>query len=468
MYLRQSQDRDGNENGVERQRDVVRRLVEQRGWTVVAEYVDNDVSASKGKPRPQFEKMLTDVGSGTFDVIVSRHMDRLLRKLADLERVLTLCEPSGVAIVTAADGVDTTTDGGRLVARILGSVAQGEVERKSARQRDAIIQAAAQGRWVGGRRAFGYESDGVTVREHEAAAIRAGYAAVLAGEPLTHIARAWNTAGYVTTQSGGQWERLGVRDVLINPRNAGLRRHRPEGSHLSFRRDPLAFVVGKAEWPEIVSEETYRAAVALLADPSRLTGKTRGVALLTGIAHCGLCDDGTTVHAGGARRAARSYRCTAKHHMQRVAAPIEDYVEALIVGRLSMPDALAVFAPTVEVDVKPLRAEADLVRRRLDDIAADYGSGVMTRSQFVAATERGRGRLAQLEADITAAGSVDLIAPIVASDDIAATWAGLSTPRKRAVIDLLADVVIYPPGRGVRTFNPDTVEVDFHRRRSGR
>ncbi|MGU3583069.1 recombinase family protein [Rhodococcus sp. C26F] len=458
IYLRQSQDRDGNEYGVSRQREDVCRLVAARGWTVAAEYVDNDVSASKGKPRPQFEAMMTAVDRGEIDVIVSRHVDRLLRRLSELEHVLERCAPHGTSIVTAADGVDTSTDGGRLVARILASVGQGEVERKSARQRSAIVQAASQGRWVGGRRAFGYESDGVTVRENEAALIRAGYAAVLAGEPLTAIARAWNESGIGTTQGGAQWERTSVRDVLINARNAGLRRHRPEGSHLTYRQDPVSFVVGKAEWPAIVPEETWRAVVALITDPSRRKGSPGARALLTGVALCGVCDDGTTVNAGGARRTARAYRCSAHPHMQRVAEPIDDFVERVIVGRLSMPDALAVFAPTVEVDVKPLREAADVVRRRLEDIAADYAEDVMTRPQFIAATEAGRARLAQLEAEITAAGSVDLVAPLVTSGNVAEAWAALSTARKRAVIDVLAEVVIHSPGRGVRTFRPETVE----------
>ena len=146
VYLRQSQDRTGEGLGIDRQREDVRRLIASRGWTMAAEFVDNDVSALSRKPRPQFSAMMTRVEAGEFDVIVARHMDRLLRRLAELESVLERCQRANVAIVTAADGVDTSTDGGRLVARILSSVAQGEVERKGARQRSAAVQAAKQGR----------------------------------------------------------------------------------------------------------------------------------------------------------------------------------------------------------------------------------------------------------------------------------------------------------------------------------
>ena len=190
-YYRQSQDRDGTGLGIDRQREEVRQLCKARGWKVAAEFVDNDVSALSRKPRPQFDKMMRRVEAGEFDVIVARHMDRLLRRLAELESTLVRCEKSGTVIVTAADGVDTGTDGGRLVARILASVAQGEVERKGARQKAAVVQAAKQGRWVGGRRAFGYEPDGVTVREAEAALIRQGYTDILAGESIDVYNAGW-------------------------------------------------------------------------------------------------------------------------------------------------------------------------------------------------------------------------------------------------------------------------------------
>ena len=465
VYLRQSMDRDGNEYGIDRQRQDVERLVEQRGWTVVETFVDNDVSATSRKPRPAFERMLTAAGAGAFDVIAARHLDRLLRRLVELERVLEVCEGTGVSVVTSNDGIDTSNDGGRTNARILASIAQGEVERKSARQRSAMAQAAAQGRWVGGRRAFGYESDGVTIRPDEAELIRAGYAAVLAGEPVAAVAREWTASGISTTQgtrtgAATVWHRSGVRDILLNPRNAALRRHRPTGAQGDFRKDPEAFVVGRAEWPAIVDEDTWRAAVRVLVSPDRRRPATNPQALLTSVARCGRCAaEGieSSVHTGGARRHYRTYRCAhTPGHMARQADPVEAFVEAVMVERLSRDDALAVFAPDVEADTRDLGAEADTLRRRLDDLAEDYADGTMTRPQFRTANERVRARLGAIEADMATAGAADLVAPLVTSGDVAAAWADLTTPRKRAVIDALAVVTLNPLGRGRHRFTPET------------
>lgn len=207
------------------------------------------------------------VDAREFDVIAARHMDRLLRRLAELESVLERCRKTGTAIVTAADGVDASSDGGRLVARILSSVAQGEVERKSARQRSAVAQAAKQGRWCGGRRAFGYEPDGVTVHEDEAVIIKQGYADVLAGESLSEIARRWNAAGFTTGQ-GKPWSRYAVKDVLTNPRNAGLRRHRSPEDRANIRQNPELGIL--LRWRD---RESSR--VALRAIISKLIGDKR-------------------------------------------------------------------------------------------------------------------------------------------------------------------------------------------------
>jgi site-specific DNA recombinase len=455
VYLRQSQDRTGEGLGVDRQRDDVGRLITARGWTVAGEFVDNDVSASSRKPRPQFVKMMAGVDAGEFDVIVARHMDRLLRRLTELENVLERCQKTGTAIVTAADGVDTSSDGGRLVARILSSVAQGEVERKGARQRSAAVQAAKQGRWVGGRRAFGYEIDGVTVREDEAALIRHGYTDVLAGESTGEIARRWNATGLRTGQ-GKPWARQSVKDVLTNPRNAALRRYRAQEERWRIRQNPELGITGAAQWPAIVDEPTWRAAVRVLCDPSRRSPALGGKGLLTGVAVCGVC--GETVHrGGGAHPGVRTYRCRSMKHVARKADPVDEYVTALTLTRLTQPDAAGLWAAELP-DASELMAEADTLRRRRDDITLDYADGAMTREQFRTANARVLERLGDVEAQIASAGQSSPLA-IVAAEDVEATWNTLSVAQRRGIIAALMTPVLHLPGRGTRTFQPETVEI---------
>ncbi|MGZ8626892.1 MAG: recombinase family protein, partial [Actinomycetota bacterium] len=70
IYCRISADREGRQLGVTRQRDDCLALAEARGWRVAEVYVDNDVSAYSGKPRPEYRRMLRDLKDGSRDAVV--------------------------------------------------------------------------------------------------------------------------------------------------------------------------------------------------------------------------------------------------------------------------------------------------------------------------------------------------------------------------------------------------------------
>jgi len=465
VYLRQSQDRTGEQLGIDRQRADVEAMTRARGWTVVETFVDNDTSATSRKPRPAFLRMMKAVDSGQVDVVCARHMDRLLRRLSELEDVLARCDKHGVHIATAADGVNTSTDGGRLVARILSSVAQGEVERKSARQMSSNEQAAAAGRWVGGRRAFGYEQDGMTIRENEAASVRKGYADVLAGLSLAGIAREWNAAGHTTPQGRRNgdpkaFDYNGVHVVLGNPRNAGLRRRATADIVDSRRDDPLTGIVAAAAWPPLVPEETYRAAVEIITHPDRRKGPRGVQRLLTGVAVCGIC--GATVHGGSSKPGNPVYKCSEHPHLTRRGDHVDDYVSAVVLGRLSQPDARDLLATGETVaNAAALRTEASAIRRRLDALTNDFADGELSTQQLRTANTRIRAKLADVEARMTAAGRPDLLGALVAADDIGALWDTYGADRKRAIITELMTPVLHSPGRGKRNFEPASVRIEW-------
>ena len=76
IYARISSDQDGAGAGVRRQVEDCRRKAESLGWVVAAEYVDNDLSAYSGKPRPEYQRMLADVAGGLVDGVMVYNLDR--------------------------------------------------------------------------------------------------------------------------------------------------------------------------------------------------------------------------------------------------------------------------------------------------------------------------------------------------------------------------------------------------------
>jgi site-specific DNA recombinase len=447
VYLRQSLDRDSTGLAVARQRQDCLKLCAERGWEPV-EYVDNDTSASSGKARPAYVRLLGDVVAGRLRAVVAWDLDRLHRRPVELERFIDLADKYQLALATVGGDADLSTDNGRLFARIKGAVARGEIERKSARQKRANLQRAELGKPPpGGRRAVGYEAGGMELRKSEAALIRDGYRHLLGGASLRGIAAQWNAAGF-TTAAGGAWRPDAVRYTLRNPRNAAIAVHRGE-----------EMAVGT--WPAIVPEHTYRAAITLLDDPARRTTPTTARKyLLAGLARC-RCE--AAVITGRTQHGQRTYRCgETRGHLSRAAEPVDDLVAALVVARLSQPDAAELLIVTEDgPDVGAMREEATALRTRLGELADLFADGDITKAQFARGTDRTRQALMAVEERLADAGRVSVLGELVAAGNVAAVWDGLDLDRQRAVIDALMQVTLLSPGRGARTFRPETVRIQW-------
>ncbi|SCL25419.1 recombinase family protein [Micromonospora inyonensis] len=466
IYVRQSQDRSGEELGIARQLADARQLAKLRGWEVIRELPENDTSASGKRQRPQFEAVLAAIEAQEVGAVIAWDMTRLSRNRRDTVRLLEAGERAKItlAFVRGTD-LDLSTPAGGLIADILAGVARNEIAVKSDRQRRAALQAAEQGRWVGGRRPFGYEADGCTIREAEAAALRDAYAAVLTGVSLGGVARDWNTRGLHTPQgkrdgSPSLWTSQTVRPTLLNPRYAGLR---------ARGRGKSQQVMAAAEWQAIVPESTWRAAVAVIADPARANPPRGGRSLLTGLAFCGVCGEDTpaTVHAGAApsrkgREGYRTYRCRAAYgHVGRAAEPVDEFVTAVALERLSRPDARDLLIDRDRADVEQLRTEAIALRGRRKALLGLVEDGTYTDAEIRDRAGRLAEKIAAVEAKLADAGRVDILGPLIDADDIRAAWDALDVERQRAVIDTLMTVRLHPPGRGTRTFRPETVEIEW-------
>lgn len=63
---------------------------------MVAEYVDDDVSAYSGRTRPQYQTMLATIGRGEVDAVLVWHLDRLHRRPLELEEFVQVCTQAGL------------------------------------------------------------------------------------------------------------------------------------------------------------------------------------------------------------------------------------------------------------------------------------------------------------------------------------------------------------------------------------
>jgi site-specific DNA recombinase len=477
-YQRISHDKAGDEHGVANQLADQKRAAAARGIVITRVESDNDISASNGKHRPGYQAIMAAAARRELDVILVFQTSRFWRNRRERAEGIEILRNAGVSLIaTKGPSLDMSSAYGRMMAGLLGEFDTAESEVKGERQKLANEEAAMAGkRFTGGPRPFGYEPDHVTVRPAEAAAIRWAADALLGGSTVSAVTREWNRRGLVSAQGGRPFTRQSVTSILRNPRIAGLAvlpqredpDDRPELDSPPRRRKRLLppEITGAGQWEAIITEEQWRALTALLGDPARKP--PRGAyTLLGGLA---VCRCGNKVAAGTNATGRQVYRCDPATrgdrpgpHCQQMTANVDPEVEKVIVERLSRDDlADLISPPSAAVDTAALHREAAAIRRNLDEMAADRALGLMSRTQMIAATERGNARLAEITADLAASASGSALAPFAAGRAAAEVWAGLDVARRRAVIGALAAVTIHPAGRGARTFDPDTVTFDPH------
>jgi DNA invertase Pin-like site-specific DNA recombinase len=473
LYLRISTDKSGDGLGIERQREDCRKLAQQRGWTVVQEIVENNTSATIG-PRPGFEQLLQLMQGRQIDAVVVWHVDRLLRKMTDLERVIELVETSGVRLVTVSGDISLDTDMGRMVGRIMASVARAEVERKSARQRRAAIQKAQAGKPHGSKRAYGYEADLVTINESEAAVISEMARRIIAGHSFKEVAFWANTQGHRTT-TGKIFYPLTVRNLLHKKRYAGIREH--NGAEYP------------AIWGPVFDTETWERLQLTLRERHDRNGYEQGAPkarkyLLTGLVYCGRCGwplSGSKMYDTPGKNPRRVYVCMKRtdqlapsgcNGLRRNADALEHWVAECLFFRLDAPELSELLSSTFQQngDFRKLLDMRDVLLKRITGFVDDYASGLLTRLELARAKQTAEAELARIEQEIRRLSTSETVTALVpAGQTVRQAWeASESMEWKRSLLRLVISKIIVNPGRakpfyvvnGKRMrFSPDLVDV---------
>ncbi|GAA3211152.1 recombinase family protein [Microbacterium terregens] len=464
IYARISDDPTGKAAGVERQTEECRTLAESRGVTVVEELIDNDLSATSGKRRPSFERVLELIRSDLIDTVVIWHTDRLYRLPRDLEPLIELADTRPLRFLTVtASEIDLNTSSGRMVARILAAASAAEVEHKVERQRSASDQRASRGTPTA-RPGYGYRRvDGRDViHEPEGAVIREAARRVLDAESLRAIAADFN-ARAIPSPAGAPWQGVTLRQLIRRPSLAGLRVHR-------------GHVVGEFDFelhPAILDRSTYDRLTALFDDPTRSASSRVGHPpkhLLSGIAWCGRC--GATLGGRMVRLAPwtpkpgqkskpvkAAYACGTCHKVRRLQAPVDELVTEWLLQRLERDDTADLLTTGDPEAVRQAREAVDAVTARLASAADLFAAGSIDGNQLARITAAGRAEREKLETRLTAALPTVLPSGAVGSGARAA-WADFDIHRRRLIISTLMRVTILPTGPG-RSFDPDLIRVDW-------
>jgi site-specific DNA recombinase len=109
--------------------------------------------------RPEFQKMIKHTKEKKFDILICYRLDRISRNISDFSNLIEILNEKNIGFVSVRESFDTTTPMGRAMMYIASVFAQLERETIAERVRDNMHQLARSGRWLGGNRPTGYESE---------------------------------------------------------------------------------------------------------------------------------------------------------------------------------------------------------------------------------------------------------------------------------------------------------------------
>ncbi|OZE26572.1 recombinase family protein [Rhodococcus sp. 05-2254-6] len=332
----------------ERQRRTCEELCSSRGYDVIGVAEDLDVSAGSTSPfdRPSLRGWLAKPEE--YDVIVFYRVDRLVRRMHHLTDMIRWSEDYGVNLVSASEShFDLSTPVGKVIAQLVASFGEMELEAISERNSNAFRHNVKAGKWRGGVPPWGYlpeqQDDGTWKYVQDtktAVVIRSVVDRVLGGEPLRAIAHDLTERGVPTAKdrfaehqgrkmSGYQWHPGPLKRSLSSPTLLGyaVTREPLTDDQGRIQRDsngkkkfgPETVVRADDGSPIIRAEPILtvpvfeRMQAELGSRENRKEPTKRSQSLLLQVIKCGVCGRPAYRLKGGTGRAVR-YRCASAQY----------------------------------------------------------------------------------------------------------------------------------------------------------
>jgi site-specific DNA recombinase len=346
-------------------------------------------------------------------------------------------------LASVTEGIDTSTVMGGMLFELMGVLAKLESKNISVRVKRAEVAMAKAGEPHGGGRPFGYEPGGAIVRESEAAVIQEATRRLLAGEKMGAIVRSLRDREIVGPK-GALLTTTMLRQILCNPRIAGIRVHR--GEEVWKDGKPV-----KVAWKPIISEADFRKVRAIFTGRARggrgvkgprEAGASRAASYAySGLLKCSLCDGRLFGSSGAYVCACRKTYVTAE--------PLERVMDKAVITWISGPKGHERFAVLLRA-----RQDGGTTMENLASDRAELADYQVLPERFQ--TDQTRARAAELAASVRAAEARLAAQPALAvladtpmvEEELRAAWGRWSIEERRARLHaVLEDVLIKPATR---------------------
>lgn len=267
-------------------------------------------------------------------------------------------------------------------------------------------------------RPYGWNRDG-TLRDDEAAILKASATDVIDGRPVNQIVQELNASG-VRTSGGSTWTIASLTRTLRNPRLTG-------------RRKTRTGFVDLVDVEPVIDVDDHERLLAVLEHPDRKRSAPKSrTSLLTGLVWCQRC---------GARmpRRGATFRCTACDSAMSVAT-LEAEVPARVLSRIASPVWRAALTGALAAGADHYRDEVQEADRRLQVLAETFGAGGIDDAALEAGVVAARAARAAAEQGLAlsaVAGQVDGFS----DEQMVDWWVAADDRVRRELIDVLLEAV---------------------------
>ena len=382
IYARYSSDNQ-REESIEGQLRECKEYADQNGITVVRTYIDRALSA-KTDSRPQFQQMIHDSATHTFEAVLVWKLDRFSRNRYDSAHYKRILKNNRVHVVSVTEPISNTPEG-----IMLESLLEGMAEYYSAELAEKVSRGhkenALKAKFNGGPVPLGYRIDSehrYQIDPATAPVVQEAFQRYAAGESIRSIIESLNARG-IRNSRGNPFTKNSFQTLLKNRRYLGEYRYKDT-------------VIPNAI-PAIIDPDCFDAVQRRCEIHRQAPAHNKADVhyLLTTKLFCGKCG---TMMAGESGRSHTGtvhcyYKCgTRKRSGKEVCSlkpvrkePLEQFVvqtalEKVLNDRVIdlLADKLLEYQSKENTRLPVLQAELKEVKRRIDNLVAAIEQGILT------------------------------------------------------------------------------------------
>ncbi|WP_310603569.1 recombinase family protein [Anaerosporobacter sp.] len=304
-YARVSTDEESQVDALKNQKKEAENCILNNGWNLVDRYVDEGRSGTTTKKRDEYNRLCEDMAANTFDIIVVKSQDRLMRNTKEWYIFVDKLVSNNKKLFFYIENKFYTPDDALItgIKAILAEEYSRELSKKinnahRNRQRNGSNVVITSATW-------GYDkvNKEIVINEEEAKIVRLIYEMYASGLGSRSISKNLTNMG-IYNRKGGYFADGVIRDIVKNPIYKGTvimnKSHYDFNSKRTIRTDESEWIIHENIVPAIVSNELWDKAnktinrnlseIGVANDAfKRRIGVNRGQYDLSGKIVCGEC-----------------------------------------------------------------------------------------------------------------------------------------------------------------------------------